>query len=97
MPAHVGQAPGELQPSKFVPFEEPQELGIAAERLKDLPGRLLRQRRVEAARVHANLDRGGPLGPRYGFHLGKPNRTTIADLTARRRRPLDEGAPRPLY
>ena len=34
----------ELQPSKFVPFKEPQELGIVAESLKHLPGRLLRQR-----------------------------------------------------
>ena len=85
----------ELQPPKFVSFEEPQELGIAAERLKDLPGRLLLQRRVEASRVYANFDRGGPLWARYGFHLGKQNRTTIADLTARR--PLDDGAPRPLY
>jgi hypothetical protein len=85
----------ELQPPKLVPFKEPQKLGIVAESLKDLPGRLFPQRGVEASRVHANFDWGGPLWPRYGFHLGKQNRTTIADLTARR--PLDDGAARPLY
>jgi hypothetical protein len=31
---------GELQSSKFVPFEKAQKLWIVAESLKDLPGRL---------------------------------------------------------
>jgi hypothetical protein len=85
----------ELQSSKFVPFEEAQKFGIVAESPKDLSGRPFRQRRVEAPRVHANFDWGGPLWPRNGFHLGKQNRTTIAGLTACT--PLDEGASRPLY
>ena len=46
----------ELQPSKFVPLEEAQKPGIAAQNLQHVFGRLLRQRRVEASRVHANLD-----------------------------------------
>src|ERR1035441_4677802 len=75
----------ELQPPKLVPFKEPQKLGIVAESLKDLPGRLFPQRGVEASRVHANFDWGGPLWPRYGFHLGKQNRTTIT-ISPRARR-----------
>lgn len=62
--------------------EEAQKLGIAAESLEHVPGRLLRQCGVEASRVHADLDRGRPLRARYGFHCGKPNRTTITNLGA---------------
>jgi hypothetical protein len=55
-PAYVGHAAGELQPSQAVPSKKAQELGIAAESLEHLSGWLLRQRRIKALRMHADLD-----------------------------------------